>query len=762
MAKREDTPIVSENIIETPFKEALSERYLAYALSTIMDRSLPDVRDGLKPVHRRILYAMHELGLNPQKGYKKAARVIGDVIGKFHPHGEGSIYDALVRMAQDFSCRYPLVDGQGNFGNIDGDNAAAMRYTEARLTDVAQAMLEGIEEETVLLKPTYDGTLEEPGLLPARFPNLLANGAMGIAVGMATNIPPHNVGEICQALLYIMDHPDATIEELLKFMKGPDFPTGGILIEEPDVFQKAYETGRGRFRLRACWTKENVPGGGYITVVTQIPYHVQKNKLIEKMADLLENKKLPFLADLRDESASDIRLVLVPKSREIDPVLFMESLFRETDLEVRIPLNMNVLDADCIPRVMSLRQVLDAFLTHRLNIILSQASFRLKAVKNRLEILRGFLIAFLNLDEIIQIIREEDDPKAIMIPRFHLSEIQAEAILNMRLRSLRKLEEIEIKKETQKLEVEEKELENLLGHETIQKKALKDDILWIQKKFGNATLLGERRTQFEALPQGLHIDLESFIEKEPLTVFCSQNGWIRSVNGHLSPEEIQKIKYKDGDSENYVLKVMSTDKLLIGTTNGKFYTLAIDKLPRGRGQGEPLQLLIDLESDADVIGLYPFGPDHQNTDFLMVATDGRGFRTKVENLLAQTKVGKQILTCPKGVKAFGFFPFQNPESSIVLLGSNKRLLLLKMAFVSELSKGRGSMLQKYRGAQLVQAIMMTPLQTIAWKKEKGKQVPLENQHYWTGKCGDVGRLLPVEFQGDGNLILETPRSLKKT
>ncbi|MBS0185241.1 MAG: DNA topoisomerase IV subunit A [Proteobacteria bacterium] len=755
MTKKEDTAIVSENIIETSFKKALSERYLAYALSTIMDRSLPDVRDGLKPVHRRLLYAMHELGLSPQKGYKKAARVVGDVIGKFHPHGEGSIYDALVRMAQDFACRYPLVDGQGNFGNIDGDNAAAMRYTEARLTDVAQAMLEGIEEETVLLKPTYDGTLEEPSLLPARFPNLLANGAMGIAVGMATNIPPHNVGEICKALLYLMDHKDAKTEELLEFIKGPDFPTGGILIEEKDAFLKAYETGRGKFRLRASWTKENVPGGGYVAVVTQIPYHVQKNKLIEKMADLLEIKKLPFLADLRDESASDIRLVLIPKSRDLDPIFFMESLFRETDLEVRISLNMNVLDADCVPRVMSLREVLDSFLAHRLNILLSQGSYRLRVVKNRLEILRGFLIAFLNLDEIIQIIREEDDPKSTMILRFNLSEIQAEAILNMRLRSLRKLEEIEIKKETQKLEEEEKELEDLLAHEKVQKKALKEDILWIEKKFGSQTSLGARRTCFEALPQGLDMDIESFIEKEPLTLCCSQNGWIRSINGHLTPEDIQKIKYKEGDKEGYILKVMSTDKLLIGTTTGRFYTLSIDKLPRGRGYGEPLQLLIDLEPNSEVLGLYPYGSDHPMTDFLMLATDGRGFRTKVENLLAQTKVGKQILTCPENVKAFGFFPFSDLESTVALLGSNKRLLLLKMKDVAELSKGRGSMLQKYRGAQLTEAIMMSSLQTLVWKRVKGKEVPLENQHYWIGKCGDVGRLLPVEFQGDGYLAVES-------
>jgi len=754
MTKKEDASIVSENIIETSFKKALSERYLAYALSTIMDRSLPDVRDGLKPVHRRLLYAMHELGLSPQKGYKKAARVVGDVIGKFHPHGEGSIYDALVRMAQDFSCRYPLVDGQGNFGNIDGDNAAAMRYTEARLTDVAQAMLEGIEEETVLLKPTYDGTLEEPSLLPARFPNLLANGAMGIAVGMATNIPPHNVGEICQALLYLMDHKEAKTGDLLEFIKGPDFPTGGILIEEKEAFQKAYETGRGKFRLRASWTKESVSGDGYVTVVTQIPYHVQKNKLIEKMADLLETKKLPFLADLRDESASDIRLVLVPKSRDLDPTFFMESLFRETDLEVRISLNMNVLDADCVPRVMSLREVLDSFLAHRLNILLCQGSYRLKVVKNRLEILRGFLIAFLNLDEIIQIIREEDDPKSTMILRFHLSEIQAEAILNMRLRSLRKLEEIEIKKETEKLEGEEKELEDLLAHEKVQKKALKEDILWIEKKFGSQTSIGERRTRFEALPQGLDVDLESFIEKEPLTLCCSQNGWIRAINGHLRLEDVQKIKYKEGDKENHILKVMSTDKLLIGTTTGRFYTLSIDKLPRGRGSGEPLQLLIDLEPNSEVLGLYPYGSGHPMTDFLMLATDGRGFRTKVENLFAQTKVGKQILTCPENVKAFAFFPFSDMESTVALLGSNKRLLLLKMKDVAELSKGRGSMLQKYRGAQLTEAVMMSPLQTLSWKRGKGKEIPLENQHYWIGKCADVGRLLPIEFQGEGHLGIE--------
>lgn len=750
MVKKVNLPSIHETIIDIPFQTALSERYLAYALSTITDRSLPDVRDGLKPVHRRLLYAMHELGLSPQKGYKKAARVVGDVMGKFHPHGEASIYDALVRMAQDFASRYPLVDGQGNFGNIDGDNAAAMRYTEASLTQVAQAMLEGIEEETVHLKPTYDGTLQEPTLLPARFPNLLANGSVGIAVGMATSIPPHNVGEICEALLYLMAHKDASVQDLLGIIKGPDFPTGGILIEEPEAFLKAYETGRGRFRLRASWTTERVPGAGTVIIVTGIPYTVQKNRLIEKMADLLEAKKLPFLGDLRDESAEDVRLVLVPKTRQVDPEAFMEGLFRETDLEVRISLNMNVLDEEGVPRVMSLKEVLEAFLDHRLRIILSQAKFRLTAIQTRLDVLKGFLIVFLNLDEVIQIIREEDDPKSVIMGRFVLSSEQTEAVLNMRLRSLRKLEEIELKKETLKLEQEEKEIEALLGQEKVQKKALRDDIGWIQKKFGKETLKGERRTELRGLPENLP-SFEDLIEKEPLTVCCSQNGWIKVVGGHITLEEAQKLKYKEGDQEKYLLKVMSTDKILIGTSYGRFYTLSVDKLPRVRGYGEPLQLLIELSSEEEILNLLPFKVEDQEKDFLLLATDGRGFKTKGASLVAQTKVGKQVLICSPSARAFGFFPLQAPETLIALLGTNKRLLLLRTSEIPELSKGRGSMLQKYRGAHLADACIVPEGKILEWHLEQGGTVTLQNQHYWIGKNGAFGRLVPLEFQGEGKL-----------
>lgn len=736
-----------EKILETPFKEALSERYLAYALSTITDRSLPDVRDGLKPVHRRLLYAMHELGLNPQKGYKKAARVVGDVIGKFHPHGEVAIYDALVRMAQDFAARYPLVDGQGNFGNIDGDNPAAMRYTEARLTDVAQALLQEIDEETILFKPTYDGALKEPCLLPARFPNLLANGAMGIAVGMASSIPPHNVGEICAALMHLMDHETSTTEDLLIHLKGPDFPTGGVLIEPAESILKAYETGRGSFHLRAQWIKEDLKGGGYQIVVTEIPYHVQKARLIEKMAELLENKKLPLLIDLRDESAADVRLVLIPKNKQTDPILFMESLFRQTDLEVRIPLNMNALDKEGIPRVLTLKEVLEAFLEHRRHIIINQTSFRLRTLKNRLELLKGFLIAFLNLDEIIELIREEDHPKPIMMDRYVLSDIQAEAILNMRLRSLRKLEEIEIKKEVKDLELQEQELQKIISDDRIQKKVLKGDILWIQKNFGLSHPFGIRRTQLGVapiLPQSDYL----FSQKEPLTILSSQKGWIRAIGGHLSQEELQKVKYKEGDSEGYVLNLMSMDKILIGTTRGRFFCLGVDKLSRGRGFGDPLKLMIDLEQDEEILGLYPYGSEDQDQKYLVVAEDGRGFLTKVSNLMAQTRAGKKILTCPDGVRAFGFYRLTQKEDGVAFLGSNHRLLLLKIENLPDLLKGRGVILQKYRGSHLIDCAPFSIKEGLFWEKD-GKKYVFENQKYWMGKNGDLGRLIPIDFQNGG-------------
>src|SRR5260221_2200542 len=577
---------------DVDFADALGERYLSYALSTIVSRSLPDVRDGLTPVHRRVLYAMQQLRLDPGAGYKKSARVVGDVIGKFHPHGEVAVYDALVRLAQDFAQRYPLVDGQGNFGNIDGDNAAAQRYTESRLTAVAQALLDGLDEDSVDLRPTYDGSEEEPVVLPARFPNLLANGAKGIAVGMATSIPPHNAGELCDALLHLIDQPKATVAELLAHVLGPDFPTGGVLVEAPETIRAAYETGRGSFRVRARWETEKLKGGTFQVVVTEIPFQVPKARLIERIAELLSNKKLGLLADIRDESTDQVRVVLEPKSRNVDPAVLMESLFRQTELEARFPLNMNVLDAESVPRVMDLKEVLVAFLDHRQVVLIRRSNFRRAEIDRRLDVLKGHLIVFLNLDEVIRIIREEDEPKPALIARFELNEAQADAILNMRLRNLRRLEEMEIRKEFDALTKESDGLAKLLDSEKRRWTAIGKEIAEMGKKFGGDTDLGRRRTEISTPPVALVVPDDAFLEKEPLTVLASDKGWIRALRGHdIDPDE---IKYKEGDSARYALKCESTDRLLLFATDGRFYTLNAGKLPRGRGFGEPLRLAIDL------------------------------------------------------------------------------------------------------------------------------------------------------------------------
>ena len=608
------------DIQDKPLSEALGERYLSYALSTIMARSLPDVRDGLKPVHRRLLFAMSQLKLEPDTPPKKCARVVGDVIGKFHPHGDSAVYDALVRLAQDFAVRYPLIDGQGNFGNIDGDNAAAMRYTEARLTAVARALLEGIDEDTVDFRGTYDGEGEEPIVLPSAFPNLLANGSQGIAVGMATSIPPHNAEELCDALTYLIKHPDATPEDLVRFVPGPDFPTGGTLVEPRACITEAYRTGRGSFRLRARWEVEKLGQGTWQIIVTEIPYQVQKSRLIEKIAELLTARKLFLLDDVRDESAEDIRLVLVPKNRNVDPDVLMESLFKTTDLEVRFGLNMNVLDKDNIPRVMNLREVLQAFLAHRIEVLERRTRHRLGKIDHRLEVLGGYLIAYLNLDEVIRIIREEDEPKKSLIKTFSLTDVQAEAILNMRLRSLRKLEEFEIKTEHDALSAERTDLADLLENEPRRWKAIAAQVAETKKKFGKTTPLGKRRTIIGDAPTAIVIPLEAMVEREPVTVFCSEKGWIRMVKGH--PTETADIKYKDGDRERFVLRVETTDKLVVLGTNGRFYTLAVDKLPRGRGFGEPLRLMIDLANDAELVSLFKHEPGRR---LLVAASNGRGF-----------------------------------------------------------------------------------------------------------------------------------------
>src|SRR5438445_3965931 len=637
---------LSGEIRNVDFADALGERYLSYALSTIMSRSLPDVRDGLKPVHRRIVHAMHQLRLDPASGYKKCARVVGDVIGKFHPHGELAVYDALVRLAQDFSQRYPLVDGQGNFGNIDGDNAAAMRYTESRLSAVAQAMLDGLDEDAVDFRSTYDGEDKEPLVLPGRFPNLLANGAAGIAVGMATSIPPHNVGELCGALLHLIDNPACPPGELVAHVTGPDFPTGGVLVEPADAIAEAYATGRGSFRLRARWLKEPLSHGLYQIVVTEVPYQIPKGRLVEKIAALLEEKKLPLLADIRDESTEEVRLVLEPKTRNVDAEVVMEQLFRVSELEVRVPLNLNVIDPAGVPRVMNLKEALQAFLDHRREVLLRRSRHRLEAVGHRMEVLRGFVIVYVNLDEVIRIIREADEPKAEMTARWGLSEVQVEAILNMRLRTLRRLEEIAIQKELSSLSAEASGLDALLASDRRQWRALAKEVRETQAEFGGDTPLGRRRTLIASAPEPVEIPAAALVEREAVTVLCSQKGWIRAVKGHAGAAVEQK--YKEGDGPRFTVMAETTDRLVIFGSNGRFYAIPVDRLPGGRGQGEPLRLMIDLPNEHDVVAVFPHRPGLR---LLVASDDGRGFVVDGDEALAQTRAGKQVLTPGGGAAA---------------------------------------------------------------------------------------------------------------
>lgn len=725
-------------IREVKLSEALSERYLSYALSTIMARSLPDVRDGLKPVHRRLLYAMRQLRLDPGSGFKKSARVVGDVIGKFHPHGDQAIYDALVRLAQDFSLRFPLIDGQGNFGNVDGDNAAAMRYTEARLTDVAAALLEGIDEDAVDFRPTYDGEAEEPVVLPAAFPNLLANGAQGIAVGMATSIPPHNVGEVCDALLHVIKAPKATIDKLVELVPGPDFPTGGVLVEARESIVEAYKTGKGSFRLRARWQSEKVKGGGYRIIVTEIPFQVQKSRLIEKIAELLMAKKLTMLGDIRDESTEEVRLVLEPKSRNVDPDVLMESLFRQTDLESRISLNMNVLDADNTPKVMNLREVLRAFLDHRHEVLIRRSKFRLGKIEHRLEVLDGYLIAYLNIDEVIRIIREEDDPKARMIKRWKLSDVQAEAILNMRLRALRKLEEIAIREEHAALSAERKDLQQLLRNEKRRWTVIGDQIKDIKARFGAKSELGIRRTEIGSPPSDVVIPLEAVVEREPVTVLCSSKGWVRSLKGHQ--EDVSDAKYKEGDRERFVVHAQTTDKLLVFATNGRFYTLGVDKLPGGRGFGEPLRLLTGLPNDQDIVGLLVHQPGRQ---LLVASSDGRGFVVPEDEVVAQTKNGKQVLNVSTGVEAVVCRPTEGDH--IAVIGENRKLLIFPLDELPEMTRGRGVMLQRYKDGGLSDAKAFSLADGLSWTAGAGRIRTESDLRAWVGKRAQAGRLPPSGF-----------------
>ena len=735
---RASQPEIPGDILDIRLTDALSERYLSYALSTIMARSLPDVRDGLKPVHRRLLFAMRQLRLDPNSGFKKSARVVGDVIGKFHPHGDQSIYDALVRLAQDFALRYPLIDGQGNFGNIDGDNAAAMRYTEARLTEVAGLMLEGIDENAVDFRPTYDGEAEEPAVLPAAFPNLLANGAQGIAVGMATAIPPHNIGEICDALLHLIKAPKATIEKLAELIPGPDFPTGGLLVEARENVLEAYKTGRGAFRLRARWDTEKVKGGGYQVVVTEIPYQVQKSRLIEKIAELLAARKLTFLGDILDQSTEDVRLILEPKSRNVDPAVLMESLFRQTDLEVRIPLNMNVLAADHTPGVMNLRQVLQAFLDHRHEVLTRRTEHRLGKIAHRLEVLDGYLIAYLNLDEVIRIIREEDEPKAVMMKRWKLSDVQAEAILNMRLRALRKLEEVEIRKEHKALKAEQKDLKGLLASEERRWKVIAEEVKALKKQFGRDHPLGRRRTEIGEPPSAVVVPLEAVVEREPVTVLLSSKGWIRAMKGHL--EGTDGVKHKDGDRGRFAMHAQTTDKLVVFATNGRFYTIGVDKLPGGRGFGEPLRLMIDLPNDQDVVTLMVHQPGRK---LLVASADGRGFVVPEDEIIAQTKNGRQVMNLGSGVEAAVCVPVEG--DSVAVVGENRKLLLFALDEVPEMTRGRGVILQKYKDGGLSDAKTFSRKEGLTWAAGAGRTRTETKLADWFGKRAQAGRLPPTGF-----------------
>ncbi|HKD20890.1 MAG TPA: DNA topoisomerase IV subunit A [Rhizomicrobium sp.] len=729
---------IKDDIRPEPLAKALSERYLAYALSTITQRALPDVRDGLKPVHRRILWAMRAIGLGPGAAFSKSARVVGDVIGKYHPHGDQAVYDALVRLAQDFAVRYPLVDGQGNFGNVDGDSPAAMRYTESRMTEAAQALLEGLDENAVEFRTNYDGKDEEPVVLPAAFPNLLANGSGGIAVGMATSIPPHNLGELCQATVALIENPNTTDAKLLKIVKGPDFPTGGIIVDDHASIAEAYKTGRGGFRVRAVWEREEGARGTYQIVVSEIPYQVQKSKLIERIAELLEQKKLPLLDDVRDESAEDIRLVLVPKSRTVEPELMMEQLFRLTDLESRVPLNMNVLDGGQVPRVMSLKEVLTAFIAHRRDVLERRTEHRLAKIAARLEILEGYLAVYLNLDKVIKIIRTEDEPKPKLMKAFGLNDVQAEAILNMRLRALRKLEEMEIRGEHTNLTKEQKDLKKLLGSDALKATKLIEQIKEIDAKFGLKTKIGKRRTAFAAPPDiaAEAEALEAMVEREPITVVCSEKGWLRAFKGHQEPND--SIKYREGDGERFWLHAETTDKLMMFATDGRFFTLDCAKLPGGRGNGEAIRTFIDMPPEADLVTMFVH-KDGQK--LLLAANSGHGFITNEDDAVALKRSGKQVMNVPTGVEA-AVCTFVDGDQ-VAVVGENRKLLVFPLADVPELAKGRGVILQRYKDGILFDAT------TFTWKeglKDSNNRLWTASElKDWKGERAQAGRVVPQGF-----------------
>ncbi len=756
-----------EHIERVDLKSALEERYLAYALSTIMHRALPDVRDGLKPVHRRIMHAMRLLRLNPDQAYAKCARIVGDVMGKFHPHGDASIYDALVRLAQDFAVRYPLVDGQGNFGNIDGDNAAAMRYTEARMTEVATLLLEGITENAIDFRPTYNEEDEEPIVLPGAFPNLLANGSAGIAVGMATNIPPHNVAELCSSALYLINHPDASVEELITSpeqweelkkeaesdpaallkckVRGPDFPTGGILVEDHANIVEAYRTGRGSFRARARWEKEEGNRGTWVIVVTEIPYQVQKSRLIEKIAELLLAKKLPLLDDIRDESAEDIRIVLEPKNRTVDPELLMESLFKLTELENRVSLNMNVLSHGKVPNVLSLGGVLREWLEHRKEVLVRRSEYRLAEIEKRLEILGGFLKAYLNLDEVIRIIREEDEPKQELMRFFDLTDNQAEAILNMRLRSLRKLEEFEIRKEFDGLTAEKTDLEGLLASGTRQWKKISAEIKAVREKFGPATKLGKRRSTFAEAPTHDLEDIhQAMIEREPVTIVVSEKGWLRAMKGHLA--DFSTLAFKEGDKLKLAFHAETTDKILLVTTGGKFFTIGANTLPGGRGHGEPIRILVDMENDQDILTAFVHDPQAK---LLLVSHEGNGFIVPESEAVANTRKGKQVMNVkvPDETKLCQ----RISGDHIAVVGENRKMVVFPLSEIPEMTRGKGVRLQKYKDGGVSDVRTFAIAEGLSWQDSAERTFNRSKEELveWIAARASAGRLVPKGFPRSG-------------
>ena len=727
--------------ISEPLSRAIGERYLTYALSTIMHRALPDARDGLKPVHRRILYAMRELKLSPTGGFRKSAKISGDVMGNYHPHGDQAIYDALARLAQDFNLRYPLIDGQGNFGNIDGDNPAAARYTEARLTHAAEALMEGLAENAVDFRPNYDGTLEEPVVLPAAFPNLLANGSSGIAVGMATNIPPHNIGELIDACLALIKDPGLSDAELVALVPGPDFPTGGVIVEPRASIEESYRTGRGAFRVRAKWAIEDLGRGMWQIVVTEIPYQVQKSRLIERLAELIQLKKVPILADVRDESAEDVRIVLEPRARTVEPDMLMGMLFRNSDLELRFNLNMNVLIDGRTPKVCSLREVLSAFLDHARAVLLRRSTHRLERIDHRLEMLEGYIVAYLNLDRVIAIIRAEDEPKPVLMAEFELSDLQAEAILNMRLRSLRKLEELELRRERDALLVERAGLEDLLASDKLQWQRIGKDLIATQKQFGKGTALGARRSRFAEAAEGEEVPFEAMIEREPITVVCSKMGWVRALKGHQPLDG--ELKFKDGDAGRFVFHAETTDKLVLCASNGRFFTLLGANLPGGRGMGEPVRLMTDLPNEVDIHDLFVHRP---GVKLLVASSDGDGFVVSSDEVLAQTRAGKVVLNMRDGARTRVCRVAAGDHVAVV--GENRKVLVFALQELPEMARGKGVRLQKYKDGGLSDAITFRLADGLSWKDPAGRTRSEGDLTEWLAKRATAGRMAPRGFPRD--------------